>query len=119
MKIAETAAAPLAEPFRSEFALRVRMQQAQFLARILATNLMDDIHVTDKQVADYIAANPVYSDETKRAAAAKILARAKAGEDFASLADQYSEDPGNVAADGKKNGGLYADVPVGMMVPPF
>ena len=119
IKIAETAAAVLAEPFKSEVGLRVKMQQAQFLARLLATTLMDDIQVTDKQVSDYIAANPVYSDETKRATAAKILARAKAGEDFAALADQYSEDPGNVSANGKKNGGLYADVPVGMMVPSF
>ncbi len=43
-----------------------------------------------------------------------LLARAKAGEDFAELAKLYSEDPGS-----KDNGGLYEDFGRGMMVPPF
>jgi foldase protein PrsA len=43
-----------------------------------------------------------------------ILARAEAGEDFAELAKQYSEDPGS-----KDNGGLYEDFPRGHMVKPF
>jgi parvulin-like peptidyl-prolyl isomerase len=43
-----------------------------------------------------------------------LLARAKAGEDFAGLARQYSEDPGS-----KDNGGLYEDFPRGQMVKPF
>jgi Parvulin-like peptidyl-prolyl isomerase len=47
------------------------------------------------------------------------LARAKAGEDFAALADQLSQDPGNIQPNGQKNGGLYKDVPKGTMVPSF
>jgi foldase protein PrsA len=43
-----------------------------------------------------------------------LLERAKAGEDFAELAKQYSEDPGS-----KEKGGLYEDFPRGQMVPPF
>ncbi len=43
-----------------------------------------------------------------------LLARARAGEDFAGLAKEYSEDPGS-----KDNGGLYEDFGRGMMVPPF
>jgi len=57
------------------------------------------------------------TDAEKAEARTKIeslLARAKAGEDFAELAKQYSEDPGS-----KDNGGLYEDFPRGQMVKPF
>ena len=43
-----------------------------------------------------------------------ILARAKAGEDFAELARQNTEDPGS-----KESGGLYEDFSRGRMVKPF
>jgi len=43
-----------------------------------------------------------------------ILDRAKAGEDFAELASEYTEDPGS-----KANGGLYEEFPKGQMVKPF
>ena len=57
------------------------------------------------------------SDSEKAEARKKIediLAKAKAGEDFAALAKQYSEDPGS-----KDNGGLYEDIVRGQMVKPF
>ncbi|HUT08705.1 MAG TPA: peptidylprolyl isomerase [Candidatus Latescibacteria bacterium] len=57
------------------------------------------------------------SDAEKAEARKKIediLAKAKAGEDFAALAKQYSEDPGS-----KDNGGLYEDIVRGQMVKPF
>jgi parvulin-like peptidyl-prolyl isomerase len=44
----------------------------------------------------------------------EILARARNGEDFASLAREYSEDPGS-----KENGGLYENFERGAMVKPF
>jgi hypothetical protein len=119
IKIGETAASTIAEPFRSEVTLRVRMQQAQFLAGRVVETLADDLLVTDEEVVKYIAAHPEFDASAKRNTAAKILARAIAGEDFATLANQYSEDPGNIGPNGKKNGGLYADVPVGVMVPEF
>ncbi len=43
-----------------------------------------------------------------------LLVRARAGEDFASLAKEYSEDPGS-----KDNGGLYENFERGQMVQPF
>ncbi len=43
-----------------------------------------------------------------------ILERAKQGEDFAKLVEEYSEDPGS-----KNNGGLYKDFGRGAMVKPF
>lgn len=53
----------------------------------------------------------------KKEARAKIealLQRAKAGEDFATLAKENTEDPGS-----KENGGLYENFPRGHMVKPF
>jgi len=43
-----------------------------------------------------------------------ILKRANTGEDFAALANEYSEDPGS-----SKNGGLYENFTRGRMVKPF
>ena len=42
------------------------------------------------------------------------MSRAKAGEDFAKLADEFSQDPGT-----KGKGGLYEGVTMGKMVPAF
>jgi len=55
----------------------------------------------------------------KRKKAQGILDRAKAGEDFVALANEFTEDPGNKGPDGAGQGGLYKDVPKGRMVAPF
>ena len=83
VKIAESQAAGLGEPFRSTTELKVRLQQAQFLARRTAALLATKITVTDADVTKYIAAHPELDPSAKRARAVKLLDRAKAGEDFA------------------------------------
>jgi parvulin-like peptidyl-prolyl isomerase len=52
--------------------------------------------------------------EATRRQMEKILERARAGEDFAELAKQYTEDPGS-----KESGGLYSDFGRGRMVKSF
>ncbi|MBE3594824.1 MAG: peptidylprolyl isomerase [Candidatus Carbobacillus altaicus] len=59
------------------------------------------------------------SDEEAKAKAEDLMKRARSGEDFAKLADEYSEDPGNTNPDGTKNGGLYENVPAGQWTSAF
>lgn len=54
------------------------------------------------------------TDEQAKARAEEVLAKAKAGGDFAALAKEYSDDPGS-----KDNGGTYSDVAVSSWVPEF
>ena len=99
-------------------ALQVKLQQAQFLARLYADKRADEILVTNDEIDEYIGQNPEFDSSAQRAKAEQILARAVAGEDFAKLADEFTEDPGNSGPQGK-NGGLYKDVPLGQMIPEF
>lgn len=48
-----------------------------------------------------------------------VVDRAKTGEDFAELANSYSEDPGNADPQGKANGGDLGFIRRGMMVKEF
>ncbi|MBE3550122.1 MAG: peptidyl-prolyl cis-trans isomerase [Brockia lithotrophica] len=50
-----------------------------------------------------------------RARVDEVWRKAKAGEDFAALADTYSVDAGNVDPQGKKLGGLYKDFPIALL----
>lgn len=109
----------LAKDVTDRVELNVKLQQAQFLAKAFTAANVTKLQPTQAEIAAFIAAHPELSTTEKRAAAQKILDRAKAGEDFAALADQYTEDPGNAAPNGTKNGGAYRDVPLGMMVKPF
>ena len=114
------ASGELGEDFKLKADLQMKLQQAQLLARIYAQKVLaKKTQVTDADVDKYIAENPELSPEAKRKQAEEILNRAKAGEDFAKLADEFSQDPGNKSPDGKTNGGLYADVPQGRMMPEF
>lgn len=107
-------AGELPKEFVDKVNLQVKLQQAQFLARLYADEMAEKAKVTDEEVAEYIAENPQIDPAAKRAKAEEILKRAQAGEDFAALAKEFSEDPGS-----KDKGGLYENVRLGQMVKPF
>jgi parvulin-like peptidyl-prolyl isomerase len=112
-------AGELPKEFVDKVNLQVKLQQAQFLARLYSEKAAEKVKVTDEEVAQYIAEHPELVNPEKRAKAEEILNRAKAGEDFAKLANEFSEDPGNKDAKGEGQGGLYKDVTKGRMVKPF
>ncbi|MEO8649411.1 MAG: peptidylprolyl isomerase, partial [Acidobacteriota bacterium] len=115
----EDKAETLPKEFRDTLALQVKLQQATFLARLFSDKMADKVKVTDEEIAKYIAEHPELDTSAKKAKASEVLQRAKAGEDFAALANEFSEDPGNMGSQGEKQGGLYKDVPKGRMVAPF
>jgi parvulin-like peptidyl-prolyl isomerase len=116
----KAAAGELSKEFQDKVNLQVKLQQAQFLARMFSEKLAERTKVTDEEVDKYIAEHPEFDTSEKQAKAQEILARAQAGEDFAALANEFSEDPGNQAGpDAQPRGGLYEDVRLGQMVKPF
>ena len=112
-------AGEISKEFVDRVSLQAKLQQAQFLARLYSEKVTEQTKVTDEDVAKYIAEHPELDPAQKRQKAQGILDRAKAGEDFAALANEFSEDPGNKGPDGVAQGGLYKDVPKGRMVAPF
>ena len=109
----------LNKAFVDDANLQVKLQQAQFLARLYADKNSASSMATAEEVASYIAKHPELDPAAKRAKAEQILTKAKAGEDFASLANEYTDDPGNKGADGELQGGFYKDVAQGKMIPEF
>ncbi|MGE0247039.1 MAG: peptidylprolyl isomerase [Pyrinomonadaceae bacterium] len=109
----------LSKEFIDRVNLQVKLQQAQYLARLYSEKLAEKVKVTDEEVDKYIAEHPELNNPEKRTKAQEILNRAKAGEDFAALANEFSEDPGNKGANNEAQGGLYKDVTKGRMVKPF
>ncbi|MCD9188527.1 MAG: peptidyl-prolyl cis-trans isomerase [Pyrinomonadaceae bacterium] len=100
--------------------LQVKLQQASFLARLYSKKLAESTKVTDEDVAKYIAEHPGLDPAAKKTKAEEILNRAKGGEDFAKLANEFSQDPGNKdPKSGELQGGIYKDVPKGRMMPEF
>jgi len=109
----------LSEEFEKKVVLQIKLQQAQFLARLYSEKLAEKTKVTDEDVAKYIAEHPELNTTDKKAKAEEVLNRAKAGEDFAALANEFTEDPGNKDPKGQSQGGIYKDVTKGKMVAPF
>lgn len=111
-------AGELSKDFIARANLQVKLQQAQFLARLYSEKATEQTKVSDEEVDKYIAEHPELDPAAKKATAQGILDRAKAGEDFAALANEFSQDPGN-QKNGEPQGGLYKDVVKGQMVAPF
>jgi len=96
------------------------MRNFYIFDRYLEETLANQIDVSEEEVASVrhiLLMIQGKSDAEKEEIHKKmegILNRAKAGEDFAELAKEYTEDPGS-----KNNGGLYENFPKGQMVKPF
>lgn len=116
---AKLKARQLGAAYTKRASLKTRLQQNQYLAELYSQRvLVAKTKVTDSEVQDFINAHKELY-EPQKLKAEGILARAKAGEDFAALANEFSEDPGNKGENGIKLGGSYKDVPRGTMVRPF
>jgi parvulin-like peptidyl-prolyl isomerase len=80
--------------------LTVMLQQAKILAGAYEEEMKARFQPTAAEIDAYIAANPEYDTKGERAKIEAILKRVRAGEDFAKLADEFTEDPS-----GKGKGG--------------
>lgn len=94
--------------------LTVMVQQARLLARAYAEEMKARFRPTAAEVDAYIAANPQFDTKPQRAKIEAILQRVRGGEDFAKLADEFTEDPS-----GKGKGGDLGWFGRGAMVKPF
>lgn len=93
-------------------ALETQVREGMITDRLIAT-LTEDVTVSDEEVSEYYEANKadfmqlagvhaahILFDPEDKATAEEVLADIKAGADFASLAKQYSKDPGSAANGG-------------------
>ena len=95
--------------------LQIMLEQSRLLASTYAKEtLIPNTKATDAEVAAYIAKHPELDDKQTRVKAEQVLRRARAGEDFAALAKEFSTDPGS-----KDKGGDLGWFGHGQMVPEF
>lgn len=88
--------------------LNYQMQQALLLARGYSQDkLKDQLTPTDSEIDAFMTSDPRFDTAPMRKRAEELAAKAKAGGDFAALANTHTEDPGNRGENGILNGGLY------------
>ena len=96
--------------------LRLKILEAGVLSSsYLAKYWIEKIRANEREIAAYLAGHPEYALSRKREKADQVLHRARAGEDFATLAQEFSEDrstkdKGGLYEDFQKGGGLWEEV---------
>ena len=94
--------------------LQIMFQQARALVQKYASEqLAEKMKATDEEIDAYISKHPELDIKQKRAKAEEVLKRAKAGEDFGKLAQEFSTDGS------KEKGGDLGWFGPGEMVPEF
>jgi hypothetical protein len=95
--------------------LMINYQRARVLARAYSRDVMQPrAMATEQEIDAYFTAHPESDPRKLRERAEEVLRRARAGEDFAALARQFSSDPGS-----KEQGGDLGWFGRGMMVKSF